>query len=100
MLVSTAVLVSGVPPVPTLCVSPVRCMPPEGMCESEEGVITGREPDDDIITDTSRHGSKESSHVRAITGSDSSRMRAIAGSSHSHHGREVRSSIDSPITRW
>ena len=99
MLVSTAVLVSGVPPVPTLCVSPVRCMPPEGMYESEEGVITGREPDDDIITDTSRHGSEEAScpsHHRI----DSSRMRAIAGSSHSHHGREVRSSIDSPITRW
>lgn len=99
MLVSSAVLVSGVPLVPTRCVSPVRCMPPEGMYESEEGVITGREPDDDIITDTSRHGSEEAScpsHHRI----DSSRMRAIAGSSHSHHGREVRSSIDSPITRW
>ncbi len=97
MLVSRAVHVSGVLLVPTRCVSPVRCMPPKGMCESEEGVITGREPDDDVITDASRHGSKDAScpshhRIRLIT------MRAIAGSS--HHGREVRSSIHSPITRW
>ncbi len=72
MLVSRAVHVSGVLLVPTRCVSPLRCMPPEGMCESEEGVITGREPDDDVITDASRHGSKDAScpshhRIRLIT---------------------------------